>query len=146
MELTATPQIQKGSKKIPFKNVVYEYSLAHALNDEKYVKIPVVFTRKDFRPEEYTPEQLDHEKLNDGLRLHEDTKSRLEIYARTFGRPVVKPFVLVVARDTDHSKEIMKYIKSNDFFNGYYADKVIHFMMKITLTNLKNTVMLSISV
>lgn len=125
VELTATPQIQKGSKKIPFKNVVYEYSLAHALNDEKYVKVPVVFTRKDFRPEEYTPEQLDHEKLNDGLRLHEDTKSRLEVYARTFSKPVVKPFVLVVARDTDHSKEIMKYIKSKEFFDGYYADKVM---------------------
>lgn len=125
VELTATPQIQKGAKKVPFKNVIYEYSLAHALNDEKYVKVPVVFTRKDFRPEEYDQEQLDHEKLNDGLRLHEDTKSKLEIYARTFGKPIVKPFVLVVARDTDHSKEVMKYIKSNEFFNGYYADKVI---------------------
>lgn len=125
VELTATPQIQKGSKKIPFKNVIYEYSLAHALNDEKYVKVPAVFTRKDFRPEEYTAEQLDHEKLNDGLRLHEETKSKLEIYARTFDKPVVKPFVLVVARDTDHSKKIMKYIKSNDFFNGYYANKVM---------------------
>lgn len=125
VELTATPQIQKGSKKIPFKNVIYEYSLAHALNDEKYVKVPVVFTRKDFRPEEYTPEQLDHEKLNDGLRLHEDTKSRLEVYARELGKAIVKPFVLVVAKDTDHSKEIMAYIKSRDFFHGYYADKVM---------------------
>lgn len=125
VELTATPQIQKGTKKVPFKNVIYEYSLAHALNDEKYVKEPAVFTRKDFRPEEYTADQLDHEKLNDGIRLHEDTKSKLEIYARTFDRPVVKPFVLVVARDTDHSKEIIKYIKSNNFFNGYYADKVM---------------------
>ncbi len=125
VELTATPQIQKGAKKIPFKNVIYEYSLAHALNDGKYVKVPTVFTRKDFRPEEYTPEQLDREKLNDGLRLHEDTKSRLEVYARTFGKPIVKPFVLVVARDTEHSKAIMSYIKSKDFFNGYYADKVM---------------------
>lgn len=125
VELTATPQIQKGSKKIPFKNVIYEYSLAHALNDEKYVKVPVVFTRKDFRPEEYTLEQLDHEKLNDGLRLHEDTKSRLEVYARELGKETVKPFVLVVARDTDHSREIMAYIKSRDFFHGYYADKVM---------------------
>jgi len=125
VELTATPQIQKGTRKIPFKNVVYEYSLAHALNDERYVKVPAVFTRRDFRPEEYTPEQLDHEKLNDGLRLHEDTKSRLEVFARTFGKAIVKPFVLVVARDTSHSKEIMAYIKSNDFFDGYYADKVV---------------------
>ena len=33
VELTATPQIQNGARKIDFKNVVYEYSLAHALND-----------------------------------------------------------------------------------------------------------------
>ena len=125
VELTATPQIQKGSKAIPFKNVVYEYSLAHALKEERYVKVPAVFTRKDFRPEEYTPEQLDHEKLNDGLRIHEETKSHIEVYARSNDKPIVKPFVLVVARDTDHSKELMEYIKSNDFFGGYYADKVM---------------------
>ena len=65
VELTATPQIQKGAKKIPFRNVVYEYSLAHALNDEQYIKVPAVFTRKDFNPKEYTPEQLDREKLTD---------------------------------------------------------------------------------
>lgn len=125
VELTATPQIQKGSKAIPFKNVVYEYSLAHALKDERYVKVPAVFTRKNFKPEEYTPEQLDHEKLNDGLRIHEETKSHLEVYARSNDRPIVKPFVLVVARDTDHSKQLMEYIKSKDFFRGYYSDKVM---------------------
>lgn len=125
VELTATPQIQKGASKVDFQNVVYEYSLAHALNDGLYVKVPAVFTRKDFRPEEYTPAQLDREKLNDGIRIHEETKSKLEIYARTFGKHIVKPFVLVVARDTDHSKEIMEYIKSGDFFSGYYHDKVI---------------------
>lgn len=125
VELTATPQIQKGAKKIDFRNVVYEYSLAHALNDGLYVKVPVVFTRKDFRPEEYTPEQLDREKLNDGIRIHEETKSKLEIYARTFGKRIVKPFILVVARDTDHSKQIMEFVKSGDFFEGYYRNKVI---------------------
>lgn len=125
VELTATPQIQKGARKVDFKNVVYEYSLAHSLNDGKYIKVPVVFTRKDFRPEEYTQEQLDHEKLNDGVRLHEETKSHLEIYARTFGKPIVKPFVLVVAKDTEHSKKIKEYITSDDFFRGYYNGKVI---------------------
>lgn len=125
VELTATPQVQKGTRKVDFRNVVYEYSLAHALNDGLYVKVPAVFTRKDFYPDEYTPEQLDHEKLNDGIRLHEETKSRLEIYAKTFGKPVVKPFVLVVAKDTDHSKQIREYLTSSDFFGGYYIDKVL---------------------
>lgn len=125
VELTATPQIQKGAKKVDFKNVVYEYTLAHALNDGQYVKVPAVITRKDFRAEEYTPEQLDKEKLNDGVRIHEDTKSQLEIYARTYGKPLVKPFVLVVAKDTEHSRQIREYLTSDEFFRGYYKDKVL---------------------
>ncbi|MDF2902474.1 MAG: hypothetical protein K0S25_112 [Bacillus sp. (in: firmicutes)] len=125
VELTATPQIQKGARKINFQNVIYEYSLAHALNDGLYVKVPVVFTRKDFHPEEYTPEQLDREKLNDGLRLHEETKSRLDVYARTYGKFAVKPFVLVVAKDTEHSRQIKEYVTSTEFFKGYYKDKVL---------------------
>ena len=125
VELTATPQIQKGARKIDFKNVVYEYSLAHALNDGLFVKVPAVFTRRDFRPEEYTPQQLDREKLNDGIRLHEETKSRLDVYARSHGRSLVKPFVLVVAKDTNHSREIRDYLISDAFFRGYYKDKVL---------------------
>lgn len=125
VELTATPQIQKGTKKINFKNVVYEYSLAHALNDGLYVKVPAVFTRRDIRTEEYTPEQLDREKLNDGIRIHEETKSSLDVYARTHGKPIVKPFVLVVAKDTNHSREIRDYLVSDAFFGGYYKDKVL---------------------
>jgi len=125
VEFTATPQIQKGARRVYFKNVVYEYSLAHALKDGLYVKVPVVFTRKDFRPEEYTPAQLDREKLNDGIRLHEETKSRLDVYARTFGKPVIKPFVLIVAKDTEHSREIIEYLTSDRFFRGYYKTKVL---------------------
>ncbi len=33
LELTATPQVQKGSKTILFKNVVYEYPLSKAIKD-----------------------------------------------------------------------------------------------------------------
>lgn len=125
VELTATPQVQKGARKNDFRNVIYEYSLAAALNDGLYVKVPTVFTRRDFRPEEYKPEQLDLEKLNDGISLHEETKSRLDVYARTHGMPIVKPFVLVVAKDTEHSKRIREYLVSDDFFQGYYKDKVL---------------------
>src|SRR5699024_6766717 len=52
------------------------------------------------------------------------TKSHLEVYARTFNKPVVKPFVFVVAKDTEHSRQIREYLISKNFFNGYYADKV----------------------
>ena len=33
--------------------------------------------------------------------------------------------MLVVAKDTDHSKQIKNYICSKDFFNGYYSNKVL---------------------
>lgn len=126
IEVTATPQIQKGSKAIKFKNVVYEYSLAHALNDEKYIKVPVVVTRKDFHPEEFpNPDDLDKEKLKDGIKLHIDTKEALDTYARTHGKPIIKPFVLVVAKDIDHSKKIKKYLTCDKFYKGYYKDKVL---------------------
>lgn len=125
IEVTATPQIQKGARAIPFQNVVYEYSLAHALKDERYIKVPAVFTRKNFRPEEYTPEDLDKEKLKDGIKLHIDTKEVLDTYARTYRKSAVKPVVLVVARDTEHSKQIKEILTSTEFFKGYYKDKVL---------------------
>jgi len=60
-----------GSTK--FKNVVYEYSLAKAIRDG-FVKEPAVATRKNFDPSQYTLEDLDRIKLEDGIRIHEDTK------------------------------------------------------------------------
>ena len=42
-------------------------------------------------------------KLEDGVRLHESVKVELETYARETGKPIVKPFVLVIARDTTHA-------------------------------------------
>ncbi|MDR0767104.1 MAG: hypothetical protein LBE57_01455 [Methanosarcinales archaeon] len=125
IELTATPQTQNGAKKIRFENVVYEYSLAQALEDGKYVKVPAVATRKDFDPSQYNDEELDKIKLEDGLRLHIDTQAELEKYAREMGKTIVKPFVLVVAKDTEHSGKIKDYIGSNSFFNGAYKDKVL---------------------
>jgi type III restriction enzyme len=45
-------------------------------------------------------------KLQDGVRLHEQVKVELETYARETGNVIVKPFVLVIARDTTHAKRI----------------------------------------
>jgi len=125
LEFTATPQIQTTKGKVSFKNVIYEYSLAHALNDKMYVKEPVVWTRKDFDPSQLTDEQMDREKLMDGIRLHIDTKAKLDVYGRNNGRPIVKPFVLVVARDIPHSRQIRAFLTSDDFCDGYYRDNVI---------------------
>lgn len=125
VEVTATPQVQKGNKVQKFKNVVYEYSLAHALQDEKYVKVPAVITRKDFDPAQYDAETVEHIKLQDGIRLHIDTQSKLDVYGRTHNKRIVKPVVLIVARDTEHSRQIRDFITSESFFHGAYKDKVL---------------------
>lgn len=123
LELTATPIDMKGDK---FKNVVFDYPLALALRDG-FVKEPAIATRKDFNPDQYQhdPKELDLIKLEDGVRIHEDAKVNLEIYARDTGKRIVRPFVLVVARDTDHAKEIRTMIESERFFEGRYRGKVM---------------------
>lgn len=124
LELTATPQVESGSNTIKFKNVVYEYSLAKAMNDG-FVKEPAVATRKNFDPKQLSVEELDMLKLEDGIKIHESTKVDLDIYARNNKVKLVKPFVLVVAKDTNHAKWLEEQIKSDEFFRGYYKDKVM---------------------
>jgi len=124
LELTATPQVERSGGAIKFKNVVFEYSLARAIQDG-FVKEPAVATRKDFDPSHYTADELDRIKLEDGIRIHEDTKVALDIYARDNKVKPVKPFVLVVAQDTTHAGKLKQLIISNAFFEGNYADKVM---------------------
>lgn len=124
LELTATPQVESGSKTVKFKNVVYEYSLAKAMNDG-FVKEPAVATRKNFDPKQLSVEELDMLKLEDGIKIHESTKVDLDIYARNNKVKLVKPFVLVVAKDTNHAEWLEEQIKSDEFFRGYYKDKVM---------------------
>lgn len=124
LELTATPQVERTGKTIKFKNVVYEYSLAYAIEDG-FVKEPAVATRKDFDPSNLSSEEVDLIKIEDGIRIHEDTKVALDIYARDSKCEMVKPFVLVVAKDTEHASKIRTLIQSNSFFQGRYADKVM---------------------
>lgn len=124
LELTATPQIEKGNKTQKFQNVVYEYSLAKAMNDG-FVKEPAVATRKNFDPKQCSIEELDLLKLEDGIKIHENTKADLDIYARNNKVKLVKPFVLVVAKDTTHAEWLEQQIKSDEFFKGYYKDKVM---------------------
>jgi type III restriction enzyme len=124
LEFTATPQTQTGTTYRKFKNVVYEYSLAKAIADG-FVKKPAVATRKDFNPDQYSITELDRLKLLDGIRLHENTKAELAIYARDRGVMEVKPFMLVVATDTTHAAQLKEVIRHDDFFGGYYRDKVM---------------------
>lgn len=124
LELTATPFTEGAKGTVPFKNVIVDYPLGRAMEDG-FVKEPAVVTRKDFNPATMSPEQIETLKLEDGVRLHEEIKTELATYAINTGYRRVKPFVLVIARDTTHAGELLKKIESDRFFDGAYAGKVI---------------------
>jgi type III restriction enzyme len=124
LELTATPFVETSRGTVPFKNVIYDYPLAQAMADG-FVKEPAVVTQKNFDPRQFTHAQLEEIKLQDGIRLHETTKVELETYARQTGQRIVKPFLLVIARDTAHASQLVQLIQSEQFFDGRYKEKVI---------------------
>ncbi|WP_375638397.1 MULTISPECIES: DEAD/DEAH box helicase [unclassified Bartonella] len=128
IELTATPKTI-GAKPVDFKNVVYSYSLAEAMRDG-FVKEPAVATRKDFQPQNYTSEQLEHIKLQDAIHAHENVKADLIVYAKDYNKKFVKPFILVVAQDTNHAQKLRDLLESDDFFAGAYKGKVIEIHTK----------------
>jgi type III restriction enzyme len=124
LELTATPHVERNGGAEPFKNTIYSYPLSSAMDDE-FVKEPAVATRENFDAKNYNEESLEELKLKDGVRIHENTKAELEVYARNNDKPIVKPFMLIVAKDTDHADELKKKIEAEDFFKGSYKGKVI---------------------
>jgi type III restriction enzyme len=124
LELTATPFVETAKGGVPFKNVILDYPLGKAMADG-FVKEPAVVTRKNFNPAGMTAEAIELMKLQDGVRLHEQVKVELETYARETGNAIVKPFVLVIARDTTHAKQLVDLIQSDAFFEGRYKTKVI---------------------
>jgi type III restriction enzyme len=124
LELTATPFVEGPKGAIPFKNVILDYPLGKAM-DDGFVKEPAVVTRKNFDPKGMTPAAIEEMKLMDGVRMHEQTKVLLETYAREADVKIVKPFVLVISRDTTHAKQLLDMIQSDAFFEGRYKDKVI---------------------
>ena len=124
LELTATPFVETGKGTVQFRNVVYDYPLGQAMEDG-FVKEPAVVTRKNFNPAGMQADAIERMKLEDGLRLHENVKVELETYARETDNRIVKPFLLVIARDTTHASQLIELIKSDAFFEGRYSKKVI---------------------
>ena len=124
LELTATPQIETAGKTEPFKNVIYSYPLSTAMKDG-FVKEPAVATRENFDAKNYDDAGLEKLKLEDGIRVHENSKVELEVFARDNGKPIVKPFMLIVAKDTTHANDLHKIIEDEAFFGGRYKGKVI---------------------
>lgn len=121
IEMTATPL--RDNK--PVGNIIYEYNLAEALKEGLYVKIPTIAKRADFRSEGLTPAEVERIKLEDGLSVHQHTMASLEIYARTYSKPHVKPFVLVACRDLEHARQTTEYLESDSFYSGRYRGKVL---------------------
>lgn len=128
LELTATPQVTSGSKNILFKNVVYEYPLSSAIRDG-YTRTPYALTRRDIKSFNFTDEELDKTMINDGIKHHENMKVELKQYYLNHkgedGVRLVKPFMLIVCKDTTHAQTILDWIKSDGFRDGNYKDKVI---------------------
>lgn len=131
LELTATPLVNTKSKQVPFKNVVYEYPLSEAIKDG-YTRVPYAVTRTDVDFYHFGDEALDKLMLGDGIKCHEMIKEKLQYYSRTTKKNLVKPFMLVVCKDTEHASEVEKYIKSNDFENGKYKNKTITINSKMS--------------
>lgn len=124
LELTATPLVTSGTRQVPFKNVVYEYPLSKAIEDG-YTRTPFAVTRSDIDFYNFGDEQLDKMMLLDGITCHENAKRRLIAYAENYGRHLVKPFMLVVCKDTDHATWVYNYVCSDEFKEGKYRNKTI---------------------
>ena len=123
LELTATPKTV-GAKPLDFRNVIYRYGLAEAMEDG-FIKEPAVATRKDFDPRSVSEDELERIKLEDGIQAHENVKLKLIDFAERTGKPLVHPFMLVVAQDTTHAEAIRQQLVSDHFFAGRYKDRVI---------------------
>lgn len=124
IELTATPLVPNGSKQVPFKNVVYEYPLSKAIEDG-YTRTPFAVTRTDIDFFNFGEEQLDKLMLLDGIACHENARLKLKVYAANHNKPKVKPFMLIVCKDTDHAAWVERFVKSDEFHDGLYRDKTI---------------------
>lgn len=124
LELTATPFTESNKGPVPFKNVVVDYPLARAM-DDGFVKEPAVVTQRNFDPTQHTADEIERIKLMDGIRVHEATKVELLTYAHENNVFVVKPFMLVIARDTTHAAQLLELMESTAFFEGRYKGKII---------------------
>ncbi len=109
--LTATPD-EKALKKTGTP-IIYRYPLPAAIKD-RYVKTPVIVGRRDDRTDERT-------QLLDGGTLLRAKEQMLANYSRETGAPLVHPIMLVSATDIEHAREVVTFLRSQQFFGGEYA-------------------------
>jgi len=137
LEMTATPYLGtqgtgKNARQIKMKNVLYSYNLGDAIRG-KLVKDPWVGTEADVDFSQFDPDSIetDARKLTLAAFFHDRAKNALKQYASENNKPVVKPVMLVVAKDTKHAAELRKLIDNDDFRAGEFKGKVIEIHTKL---------------
>jgi type III restriction enzyme len=123
IELTATPIDASTNQR--FKNVVFEYGLADALKDGKYIKNPAVVTRADTDFKGMKDDEIEKLKLKDAIQMHRDTKIAIENHVADNNLNPVKPTILVSCKDTTHAKSIFDYVTSDEFYDGEFKEKAL---------------------
>ncbi len=123
IELTATPIDASTNQR--FKNVVFEYGLADALKDGKYIKNPAVVTRADTDFKGMKDDEIEKLKLKDAIQMHRDTKIAIENYVADNNLNPIKPTILVSCKDTTHAKSIFDYVTSDEFYDGEFKEKAL---------------------
>lgn len=137
LEMTATPYL--GSKKsgkeviqIVMKNVLYSYNLGDAIRG-KLVKNPWIGTEADldFSKFDFDSIEGDARKLQLAAFFHQRAKIALQEYALENNVKIIKPVLLVVAKDTNHASELKNLIDSDNFRGGEFKDKVLEIHTKV---------------
>lgn len=132
LEMTATPftgnMVGRGANRHQekMKNILYSYNLGDAIRG-KLVKDPWIGTEADVDFSQFDQDSIDTDarKLQLAVYFHERAKNALKEYAIENNMPRVKPVMLVVAKNIDHSNQIKKLIDSDDFRGGEFKGKVI---------------------
>jgi type III restriction enzyme len=137
LEMTATPYIGtqgsgKNLRQIRMKNVLYAYNLGDAIRG-KLVKDPWVGTEADVDFSRFDPDSIetDARKLQLAVFFHERAKNALKEYAAENKKQVVKPVLLVVAKDTTHAANLRALLDSENFRGGEFMGKVIEIHTKL---------------
>lgn len=137
LEMTATPYIGtqgsgKNLRQIRMKNVLYAYNLGDAIRG-KLVKDPWVGTEADVDFSRFDSDSIetDARKLQLAVFFHERAKNALKEYALENKKQVVKPVLLVVAKDTTHAANLRALLDSENFRGGEFMGKVIEIHTKL---------------
>ena len=101
LELTATPQIERGgrSERVPERHLRVPAGRGHPGRLREGARRRHARGLRPGEPSARTSSSASS--CEDGVILHEHTKAHLQVYATSTASAGVKPFVLVIAQDTD---------------------------------------------